>query len=141
MRLNKEDHKMMRDIFQLLDTTCHAMKWDITLPLGFLEKNQYIDLHSEETTNYLNKAVITISAVEEPFMKPDYKKTITISFGKRKLIQKKDKKIIVNFKYAPILLPIILNSIDSTMLTIETEKLSYITNIHDFRKKIHSNTM
>lgn len=92
MRLNKEDHKMMDDIFQLLDTTCHAMKWEIILPLGFLEKNQYIDLHSEETTNYLNKAVITISAVEEPFMKPDYKKTITISFGKRKFIQKKIRK-------------------------------------------------
>ncbi len=137
MKLNKEQQKIMDDIFDILDTTCHAMKWEIIIPLGFLEKNQYTNLYSTETINYLENAFLKLTAIEDPFTKPNQKKIIQISFGKKTIANKEEKKIIINFKYAPLLLSIILSSIDSTMLTIKTTQLSYITNIYDFRKKLN----
>lgn len=137
MKLNKEQQKIMDDIFDILDTTCHAMKWEIIIPLGFLEKNQYTNLYSTETINYLENAFLKLTAIEDPFTKPNQKKIIQISFGEKTIANKEEKKIIINFKYAPLLLSIILSSIDPTMLTIKTTQLSYITNIYDFRKKLN----
>lgn len=137
MKLNKEHQKIMDEIFNILNTTRHAMKWEIIIPLGFLEKDQYANLYSTETINYLENAFLKLTAIEDPFTKPNQKKIIQISFGKKTIANKAEKKITINFKYAPLLLSIILNSIDSTMLTIKTTRLSYITNIYDFRKKLN----
>lgn len=124
MKLNKEQQKIMNGIFDMLEVSNQAMKWGIFLPHGFLEKVQNYNLKNQKLTDYLGEISIELSASEYSLINAKQSNTICILFDKRKSINKEKNQMTINYKYAPILISMIINAIQPFVFTIETKKRS-----------------
>lgn len=133
MKLPKEQQKIMNEIFDMLEISNTAMRWKISIPRRFLCAVKVYTLDDIKLIDYLNEVSIELSASETTLSSSQIN-TICVLFGKRKIIDKEKNRITLNFKYAPLLIYMIANSIQPISFTIETKPrrpLKYLRYIDD----------
>lgn len=115
MKLNKEQQKIMDEIFNMLSISSSIMEWEITIPVGFSEhKNQ-------NNSEYLKNTFIELIG-QGRYSKGEDRTCCKILFGEKKVLFKDKQEIVLNYKYASIILTMILNYINAIAFTITTRE-------------------